>query len=177
VGNLRCLAIHAPSSTRPCRGWLLGSNLLILCIASNASAVFCSVGKSSVYVGRMKSRIRFYIFLVTCPLLLPQLVLGNRLANANSRSILATVTAYTSSRRSITASGTGVSEGVLACPRKYPFGTRFKIEGKVYKCQDRPSAKYDNRFDIWKPTRVAARKFGKRKIAVVLVSKPRSQAG
>jgi 3D (Asp-Asp-Asp) domain-containing protein len=90
---------------------------------------------------------------------------------------VATVTAYSSPRSARTASGTRVSDGIVACPRKYPFGTRFRIEGKVYRCQDRASRKYGNRFDIWKPNRLAARTFGKRKLAVVVVGKPELKAG
>src|SRR5437773_8140784 len=73
----------------------------------------------------------------------------------------------TSSPTAVTASGTRVYDGLLACPRKYPFGTLFAIEGRVYECRDRLSRKYDECFDLWKPTNKAARLFGKRKLLIV----------
>jgi len=89
-----------------------------------------------------------------------------------------TVTAYSSSRREtsphphVTASGARVSEGVVACPRKFPFGTKVLIEGKLYECQDRLSRKYDARFDIWKRNARAARAFGKRVLTVIVFHPP-----
>jgi 3D (Asp-Asp-Asp) domain-containing protein len=132
---------------------------------------------SKVYAGimrRKKRQIFFFIFLLMSLLLLPQLAFGQRTPNGPPRPLEAIVTAYTSSPSAITASGAHAFDGVVACPEKYPFGTRFKIEGKIYECQDRPNGKYENRFDIWKPTKAAARKFGRRKLIVVLVSQPRS---
>jgi 3D (Asp-Asp-Asp) domain-containing protein len=124
---------------------------------------------------KMKTHILLFGSVSIVPLLMPQLALAARASS--SHTIVATVTAYTSARSSITASGTPVFDGVMACPRKYPFGTRFKIEGKVYKCQDRPSAKYGNRFDIWKPTKVAARAFGKKKLTVVRLASHKGTNG
>jgi|SRR5580692_9184928 3D (Asp-Asp-Asp) domain-containing protein len=126
---------------------------------------------------RMKRHILWLVFLLMGGLLLPELALGYRAPTATARPLQGIVTAYTSSRNDITASGAHASDGVLACPRRYPFGTGFKIEGKIYVCQDRSNSKYDNRFDIWKPTKIAARAFGKRKLAVFLITKPRSLQG
>lgn len=35
-----------------------------------------------------------------------------------------------------------------ACPRKMPLGTKVRIDGEVYTCEDRLAMKYDNRIDI-----------------------------
>src|SRR5262249_5731564 len=96
----------------------------------------------------------------------------------NAVNFTATVTAYSSTRRQtsshpkITASGKHVRDGFIACPRKFPFGTKVTIDGRVYKCQDRLNLKYDSRFDIWKPNTKAARIFGKRELPVVVVAEP-----
>ena len=98
-----------------------------------------------------------------------------KVALAYQANFVATVTAYTSKSKAVTASGTPASDGVVACPRKYPLGSRFAIEGRVYECRDRLSRKYDYRFDIWKPTRLAARLFGKQRlpiVAVILAERP-----
>lgn len=125
----------------------------------------------------MKQPAWIFVLLLPSVLLLPQRIFANRRLNATAPPVIATVTAYSSPRSSRTASGTRVSEGIVACPRKYPFGTRFRIDGKVYRCQDRASRRYGNRFDIWKPNRFAARAFGKRKLAVVVIGKPELKAG
>lgn len=50
----------------------------------------------------------------------------------------------------LTASGNFATAGITAaCPRKYKFGTKIKVDGKMYECQDRLSKKYDSRFDIF----------------------------
>jgi 3D (Asp-Asp-Asp) domain-containing protein len=88
---------------------------------------------------------------------------------------VATVTAYTSSPDEtdntphITASGARTREGIIACPRKYEFGTLFYIEGKgLYECQDRTHPRFDDRFDIWMKTKKEAFKWGvqQRKITI-----------
>jgi len=86
----------------------------------------------------------------------------------------AVVTAYSSTRRQtsshprITASGKRVFDGVVACPRRFPFGTKVLIAGKIYECLDRLNLKYDTRFDIWKPNMRAARIFGKRELSIAV---------
>lgn len=61
-----------------------------------------------------------------------------------------TVPGQTDSTPCIAASGDNICgrTDVVACPRKYPLGTKVQIDGKVYVCLDRLAAKYDNRFDI-----------------------------
>jgi 3D (Asp-Asp-Asp) domain-containing protein len=116
----------------------------------------------------------FAVFLLLILVLAPERAFAYRNPPATSRLIIATVTAYTSRPSAATASGTPGFEGVVACPRKYPFGTRVMIEGRIYECRDRLNRKYDDRFDIWKPTRAAARLFGKRQrfVAAVIPMSP-----
>ena len=108
-----------------------------------------------------------FVLLLTSFLLVPEAAFAYRNFDARSRLFLGTVTAYTSSPTAATASGTRAFDGLLACTRKYPFGTLFAIEGRIYECRDRLSRKYDDRFDLWKPTNRAARLFGKRKLLIV----------
>jgi 3D (Asp-Asp-Asp) domain-containing protein len=120
----------------------------------------------------MKWYCPFFAFFLMGFQLVPEQALVFGSTRAISHLFLGTVTAYTSSPRDITASGAPASDGVIACPRKYPLGTIFKIQGRMYKCGDRLSRKYDNRLDIWKPTEIAARLFGKQKLLVVAVIPP-----
>ena len=84
----------------------------------------------------------------------------------------ATVTAYSSSPDEtwgdpfITASGRRVFDGVVACPRAIPFGTKVRISDRTYQCYDRLHLKYDDRFDIWMSTKHAALAFGRRELRV-----------
>ena len=84
----------------------------------------------------------------------------------------AIITAYSSSPDEtddtpfITASGRRVFDGLIACPRRYPFGTRFKIGGRDYTCWDRLHYRFDDRFDIWMATKNQALQFGLRKLIV-----------
>lgn len=89
-------------------------------------------------------------------------------------SIVATVTAYTpletctSIETCIMANGERVHEGVIACPRKYDFGTQVEIMGKVWTCADRTALKYDGRFDIFMFDHTEALTFGKRHVKVYI---------
>ena len=89
-----------------------------------------------------------------------------------AKDFTAEVTAYSSSPDEtfgdglITASGREVHDGLVACPRKYPFGTRFKIGSRVYTCWDRLHPRFDHRFDIWKPSKEDALQFGLRRMTV-----------
>lgn len=104
------------------------------------------------------------------------------------RTIPAKVTAYSSSRKQtdktpfITASGVRVRDGIVACPITLKFGTRVRIMGKVYVCEDRTAKRFGGkdssghyRFDIWKSSHSAAKEHGIKRITVeVLVYAPRS---
>jgi len=73
----------------------------------------------------------------------------------------------------IIASGINVCEinikerKICACPRKYPFGTKFLINGEVWNCQDRLNIKYDDRIDLLFETKEEMKKWGKRVIEVI----------
>ena len=56
---------------------------------------------------------------------------------------------YPVGNKCLGADGKVMSNGVIACPRKYPLGTKFIVNGITYTCRDRTSLKYDGRFDIW----------------------------
>ena len=87
----------------------------------------------------------------------------------------ATVTAYSSSPDEtwgdpfVTASGRRVFDGLVACPRALPFGTKVRIADRTYHYYDRLHRKYDNRFDIWMSSKNAALAFGKRTLLVEVV--------
>lgn len=89
-------------------------------------------------------------------------------------TIVAEVTAYTSSESetddtpTITASQKEVRDGIVACPRRYEFGTRFTIEGKTYICEDRMHKRYDNRFDIWMKDKEEAINWGVQTLQVTI---------
>lgn len=88
--------------------------------------------------------------------------------------VFATVTAYTSSVDEtdedpfITASGSTVRHGTLACPSKYEFGTVIEIEGVRYICEDRMNKRYrqTERFDVWKVTKQDAFAWGNKKLSI-----------
>ena len=89
-----------------------------------------------------------------------------------------TVTAYSStvdqcdSDPFTTASGTQVHDGTVAA-NFLPFGTHVIFPdysgNKVYTIEDRTSAKYSSRADIWMVSRGAALQFGKRHLQMVVV--------
>jgi 3D (Asp-Asp-Asp) domain-containing protein len=54
----------------------------------------------------------------------------------------------------------------VACPRKFPFGTRFRISSRIYTCRDRLHKRFDHRFDIWKPSKQEALQFGLRVLVI-----------
>lgn len=95
------------------------------------------------------------------------------------KKIIKIVTAYypapseTDSDPCIAASGLNIcstSENICACPRKYPFGTKFLIGNKIYSCQDRLSKKYDDRIDLLMSSKEEVLKWGKRKLEVTVLN-------
>ena len=71
----------------------------------------------------------------------------------------------------ITASGTRVHLGTMACPPQYPFGAKVKIKGRgTYICEDRGGAIKGNHFDMWFESRIEALQWGKR-IVVATIEK------
>lgn len=63
----------------------------------------------------------------------------------------------------ITASGVRPVQGItIAGPRKFPFGTKIKIDNKTFLLQDRVSWKYEGRWDVFFNKHKDAVKFGKK---------------
>lgn len=95
-------------------------------------------------------------------------------------SIPGVVTAYSAiescaDSRCIMASGKSAKVGDIACPRALPFGTRVRIRGKIYTCEDRTAIRFDGRFDIFmgydQAAHNAAIVWGKRRAEVQVLSK------
>ncbi|MBU4030755.1 3D domain-containing protein [Patescibacteria group bacterium] len=86
-----------------------------------------------------------------------------------------TVTAYSStpdqtdSTPFITASGTGVRDGIIAC-NFLKFGTRVRFPDiygdKVFVVEDRMALKNNHKIDIWFETREDAKQFGVQQLKV-----------
>ena len=105
------------------------------------------------------------------------------LQQPKEEKFVATLTAYTSrpgetdSDPFISADGSYVYDGLIACSREYPFGTQVLVAGRTYTCGDRMAAKNDHainlslkqpRFDIWMASLANARQWGHRDLAVVV---------
>ena len=94
------------------------------------------------------------------------------------KRLTAYVTAYTSDPAEtddtpdITASGIKIYKGVIACPRDLPFGTRVRINGEDYNCQDRMHTRFDGRFDIWMPNKAMAKEWGIQKHEMEIIGYP-----
>jgi len=92
----------------------------------------------------------------------------------NHTTITATITGYnaevgqTDATPNIMASGKNVYVGAIACPRKYPFGTKVEIDGIIYTCEDRLNIKYDNRFDIYFESYEDAINWGKQTKQIII---------
>lgn len=93
------------------------------------------------------------------------------------RTVLASVSGYSSSPDQtdaeplITANGDTVGFGTIACPSEFAFGTKIKINGKEYRCNDRMNKRYRNSsepyyFDIWFESRSEAVEFGRQNLEV-----------
>ncbi|MBI4460895.1 MAG: 3D domain-containing protein [Acidobacteria bacterium] len=101
---------------------------------------------------------------------------------AENLFLRAIVTAYSSSPDEtegdpfITASGQVVRKGIVACSREFPFGTRFLISGEVYECLDRLAPKYNDRIDIWMPTKEEALEYGRKELGVEILAESGSQS-
>lgn len=104
------------------------------------------------------------LIIVTTP---REIIVEGSSAGVTEVRVVSTITAYTSDLGEtddsplITASNREVREGVIACPRKYKFGTQVEIDSKIYVCEDRMAIKYDDRFDIWMASKQEALVFGK----------------
>ncbi|HRY52824.1 MAG TPA: hypothetical protein P5089_03170 [Candidatus Portnoybacteria bacterium] len=95
---------------------------------------------------------------------------------APSKAVI--VTAYSStadqtdSTPFITANGTRVQDGIIAC-NFLPFGTKVKFPeysgDKVFTVTDRMAKKNSHKIDIWMPSRALAMEFGVQKLAYEIV--------
>ena len=96
------------------------------------------------------------------------------------KRFIAEVSAYTSSPDEtdgtpfITASGTSTRPGILACSRKYLFGTHWLINGRIFECQDRLNKRYEDApfpvFDIWVQSKQEAFNFGRQYLWVLPIN-------
>lgn len=94
----------------------------------------------------------------------------------HKEAFCATITAYnaeigqTDSEPLIMASGKKVYPGAIACPKRFKFGDKVEIQGKIYICEDRMALRYrdGNYFDIYLESKKEAKSFG-RKLDVVEV--------
>jgi len=69
----------------------------------------------------------------------------------------------------ITASGTHVRYGTMACPPQYPLGTMVTIDNMgTFVCEDRGGAIKGNHFDMWFASREAALDWGKRSVTAMI---------
>lgn len=102
--------------------------------------------------------------------------------NSQNTALFAPVSAYTlsedetDSRPCETASGLNlcsldlVENRFVACPRHYPFGTKFEIAGEVWECQDRMNKRYANKFDLLLPTKEMAINWGVREVSINIIN-------
>lgn len=95
----------------------------------------------------------------------------------------ATVSAYTASpsetdeRWYETADGTDLrvlaknGVGVVACPARFPFGSKVQWDGKWYRCADRMNARYRDLdvFDVLVPSKKEAFEIGRKQHELVTV--------
>lgn len=94
----------------------------------------------------------------------------------NGEKLIITVTAYHPGEPDLfpclSASGVNICEtdkNIVACSRKYPFGTKFLINGAAYYCEDRLNIKYDDRIDLLVKNEKEMKKWGKRTIEVIKI--------
>jgi 3D (Asp-Asp-Asp) domain-containing protein len=70
----------------------------------------------------------------------------------------------------LTASGAMTRAGLCACGTGYAFGTLFVLPSwAAYTCQDRGSQITDRNLDLWRSTRAAALRLGRRRLRVLVV--------
>ena len=60
--------------------------------------------------------------------------------------------------------------GQIAASRSIPFGTRIRINGKVYVVNDRLAKKYDKRIDVYFRSHAEAKRFGKKRLKVEILN-------
>ena len=92
------------------------------------------------------------------------------------KTITMVVTAYCSCRKccgktdGITASGVKAKQGVtVAADTRYPYGTKFEIDVKIYTVQDRGGAIKGNRIDLYFESHQSALNFGRQTKEVTIL--------
>ena len=90
-----------------------------------------------------------------------------------------TATAY--SLRGRTASGHSVRRGLIAADRRVlPIGTRVRLEAGAYSGEyvvaDTGGAVRGRKIDIWMPSTGEAMRFGRRKVKLTVLTRPRARA-
>lgn len=96
---------------------------------------------------------------------------------AKSEAIQGEFTAYnsqigqTDADPLIMASNKKVYAGAIACPTKYAFGTKIKVAGKTYTCEDRMAERYRDGeyFDIWMESGIAADNWGRQTLEYEII--------
>jgi 3D (Asp-Asp-Asp) domain-containing protein len=78
------------------------------------------------------------------------------------QTFLATTSAYTCDIGSdcIMANGKVGHVGAVACSRKIPLGSKLRVSGVVYTCEDRLNRRFDDRVDIFMDSRDEAIIYG-----------------
>lgn len=97
---------------------------------------------------------------------------------ASSESAGSTYTATAYALRGRTATGSGVRRGIIAAdPRVLPLGSRVQISAGAwsgtYVVADTGGVIKGRKIDIWVPSNAEARKFGRRKIKLTVLSRSR----
>ena len=71
----------------------------------------------------------------------------------------------------IMASTKEVYEGAMACPIKYELGTKIKVSGKIYTCEDRMAKRFRDGeyFDIYMDSQDEALSFGRKNLEYKVV--------
>ena len=73
--------------------------------------------------------------------------------------------------RGVCADGRAAGPGRVAGPRGVPLGTRVYIPGYgAARVADRTARRFNGRWDVWLPGRAACRAWGRRGVAVVILS-------
>lgn len=69
------------------------------------------------------------------------------------------------------ASNKKVYAGAIACPTKYAFGTKIKVAGKTYTCEDRMAERFRDGeyFDIWMESENAADNWGRQTLEYEII--------
>jgi len=115
------------------------------------------------------------LVIVIKAMLIPQPLQEGR--NHFKEKINAEVSAYTASIEetdstpTITASGTTTTKNrTIACPSRYEFGTKVRVKGKQYICEDRMNKRYrhGNYFDIFLEEKEDAFEFGRQQLTVYI---------